>query len=127
MTDRLPLAQHTDVLPADRLRNLIDHACHHLTPQEANALRGAAAGTMRNATAAVAELHQRLARAEAERDQHAAQLTAARELHQPGKDWSWKTFGCTHDGAHEARCIECGRCHPCPTIRALDTTEGSAR
>ena len=57
-----------DVLPADRLRNLIDRACRHLTPAEANALRGALAGTMRNATTAVEGLHQRAADAEDDRD-----------------------------------------------------------
>jgi hypothetical protein len=86
-------------------------------------LEHVAAGNKRHVQLIVPELE----RAVAERDQHAAQLTAARKLHQPGKDWSWKTFGCTHDGAHEARCTNCGHCHPCPTIRALDpATEGSA-
>lgn len=51
----------TDVLPIDRLSNLIDRACRHLTPQEANALRGALAGTVHNAVAAIEEAGQQRA------------------------------------------------------------------
>ncbi len=47
-------------------------------------------------------------------------IDGARALHQPGSDWSWKAFGCKHDGAHDRRCRQCGRCFPCPTVRALE-------
>lgn len=80
-------------------------------------LEHVAAGNKRHVQHLIPELE----RAVAERDQHAAQLAAVHELHQPGKDWSWKEFGCTHDGAHAAFCVTCRHCHPCPTIRALDT------
>jgi hypothetical protein len=43
-----------------------------------------------------------------------------RDLHEPARDWSWRTFGCGHNGAHERICGHCRACYPCPTIATLD-------
>ncbi|MGW4050834.1 hypothetical protein ACWENA_08370 [Streptomyces sp. NPDC004779] len=51
-----------------------------------------------------------------------AAVARVRALHAPGRDWSWKPFGCEHHGDHTQPCVHCGDCHPCPTLRALDGT-----
>ncbi|MFJ8301572.1 hypothetical protein ACIQ9R_37485 [Streptomyces sp. NPDC094447] len=49
-----------------------------------------------------------------------ATLTAVRKLHRPANDWSWKTFGCDHGGAHTQLCSRCKTCYPCATVAVLD-------
>lgn len=63
-------------------------------------------------------LVQRLARAE-------AAVQRVRKVHRPGTDWSWRDFGCTHEGRHQQLCAACRTCYPCPTITALDQPEDS--
>ena len=55
-------------------------------------------------------------------EQAEAAIERVRALHAPGRDWSWKPFGCEHHGAHAQPCAHCGVCSPCPTLPALDTT-----
>lgn len=47
-------------------------------------------------------------------------IAGALELHQPGSDWSWRAFGCKHDGEHDRLCRGCGHCFPCPTVTVLE-------
>ncbi|MEW5658307.1 hypothetical protein ABGT92_23675 [Streptomyces cinereoruber] len=107
-----------DALTAARTRHLPDDIAIHY----------------QNAVNAVVAAEQRAERAEARRaalkrahvalaeqaGRNQAALDAVRKLHRPAKDWSWKTFGCNHDGAHAQSCGRCKTCHPCDTVRALD-------
>ncbi|MFB7671658.1 hypothetical protein ACFC26_09595 [Kitasatospora purpeofusca] len=82
-----------------------------------SALRGDDRATVREgirAARALVGIHQQRA------EQAEARITAVRALHQPVDDWSWKSFGCQHDGAHTRLCGTCKTCSPCATIRALD-------
>lgn len=54
----------------------------------------------------------------AERDQYASGLAAIRRIHHPATDWSWKAFGCQHNGEHGRHCASCRSCYPCPTATA---------
>jgi hypothetical protein len=62
-----------------------------------------------------------------EREQLLARVGNALALHQPADDWSWKAFGCGHDGEHTQLCGRCRTCYPCPTARALDITPETRR
>lgn len=55
-------------------------------------------------------------------DKAEAAIARVRAIHAPGRDWSWKPFGCEHHGAHAQPCAHCGVCSPCPTLAALDGT-----
>ncbi|RAJ70230.1 hypothetical protein K378_01395 [Streptomyces sp. Amel2xB2] len=55
-----------------------------------------------------------------------ARLAAVGDLHSPIADPAWAAFCCTHDGAHKHLCATCRTCHPCPTMQALDGSEGPA-
>lgn len=51
------------------------------------------------------------------------------ERHRPGKDWSWRQFGCRHtmghDGEHEHLCGTCRVCWPCPELAEMLLVEAA--
>lgn len=57
-------------------------------------------------------------------DRAEAAIARVRALHAPTANLSWPAFSCTCESVsnHTRACSQCQRCHPCPTLRALDGT-----
>lgn len=115
----------TDLTEAERTIAGIRHACRVAVqppenPRVVDFARRILADLDQPAASRTAPdgLVQRLAGAE-------AAVQRVRKVHRPGTDWSWRDFGCTHEGTHQQLCAACRTCYPCPTITALDQPEDS--